>query len=109
MKPTFALLVLLTLGATAAHAASPSLTGVRPLGGQRGTELEVKLTGARLGDAKESCSIEPGITMSKLQVVNDGHVKATLKIAADARSGCTISGSGRPPGSASCARSASVP
>ncbi len=87
MKRTLNALVILALGATSAHAASPSLTGVRPLGGQRGTEIEVSLTGARLADAKEVMFYEPGVTMTKVQAVNDGLVKVTLKIAPDARLG----------------------
>ena len=67
-----------------AFGASPSLSGVRPLGGQRGTELEVNFTGARLADAKEIVYYQPGISTVKLEVVNDGHVKAVLKIAPDA-------------------------
>lgn len=78
---------LITLGASIAQASSPSLTGVRPLGGQRGTEVEINLTGARLADAKEVIYYQPGITTSKLQVVNDGHVKVTAKIAPDCRLG----------------------
>lgn len=87
MKRTLTALLLLTLGVTQGRAASPSLTGVRPIGGQRGTEIEVNLTGARLADAKEVMFYEPGVTMTKIQTVNDGHVKATFKIAPDARLG----------------------
>jgi hypothetical protein len=70
-----------------ARGASPNLSSLRPTGGRRGTEVEVNLTGARLGDAREILFYEPGITVTKLEKVNDGHVKATLKIAADARLG----------------------
>jgi hypothetical protein len=88
MRRTLLLAVFaLTFGASTAPASSPSLGAVRPLGGQRGTEVEVNFTGARLADAKEIIVYEPGITTTKLQVVNDGHVKATLKIAPDARLG----------------------
>jgi hypothetical protein len=60
---------------------------VRPLGGQRGTEVEVTLAGGRLSDAKEVLFYQPGITTTKLQVVNDSQVKATFKIAPDCRLG----------------------
>ena len=73
--------------AGSAFGASPSLTGVRPLGGQRGTEVEVNFTGARLADAKELLFYQSGITTTKLEVVNDGHVKVMLKIAPDAKLG----------------------
>jgi hypothetical protein len=69
------------------HAASPSLGAVTPHGGQRGTELPVVLSGGRLSDAKEILFYYPGITTAKLEVVNDGQVKAVLKIAADCRLG----------------------
>ena len=87
MKRILTAIVIPTLVATAVHAASPSLTGDRPLGGQRGVEIEVSLTGARLADAKEVMFYQPGVTMTKIQAVNDGLVKATLKIAPDARLG----------------------
>jgi len=66
-----------------ARAASPSMTGVRPLGGQRGTEVEVHLTGARLADAKELLFYQLGVVTTRIEVVADNHVKATVKIAAD--------------------------
>jgi len=87
MKNALPALLALALAATPARAASPSLAAVRPPGGQRGTEVEVNFTGARLADAKEVLVYEPGVTTTKLVVVNDGHVKATLKIAPDARLG----------------------
>lgn len=87
MKRLLAALACLTSLGSTALAASPALSAVRPLGGQRGTEVEVNLTGARLADAKEVMIYQPGITVTKIQVVNDGHVKATFKIAPDARLG----------------------
>ncbi|WP_422931017.1 PPC domain-containing protein [Singulisphaera sp. PoT] len=69
--------------ATQAFAASPNMASLRPQGGQRGTEVVVTLGGARLADAKELMFYQPGITTTKLEVVNDGAVKATLKIAPD--------------------------
>jgi hypothetical protein len=63
-----------------ADAASPRLTGVRPVGGQRGTELEVHFTGQRLGDAQEILFYQPGISASKVEKVDDNHAKALVKI-----------------------------
>ena len=86
MRPilTYTLLVLLAAGAAAsARASSPQLSAVRPLGGQRGTEVEVTLSGARLKDAQEILYYQPGIATAKIEAVNDGQVKATLKIAPD--------------------------
>lgn len=82
-----ALLILVSLFTSRAVASSPSLTGVRPLGAQRGTEVEVSLTGARLADAKDVLFYQPGITLTKLEVVKDNQVKATFKIAPDCRLG----------------------
>ena len=61
----------------------PSLGAIRPVGGQRGTEIEVTLSGARLGDAKEILYYQPGITTVSITKVDDNNVKAKLKIAAD--------------------------
>ncbi len=70
-----------------ARAAAPSLGSVLPRGGQRGTEAVLSLNGARLTDAKEVLFYSPGFSVSKLQVVNDNQVKATVKIAAGCRLG----------------------
>lgn len=68
-------------------AASPVLGGLAPRGGQRGTEVQVTLSGARLDDAQEILFYEPGIEVTKLEVVNPQSVKVTFKIAADAQLG----------------------
>ena len=70
-----------------ADAASPRLTGVRPLGGRRGTELEVHFTGQRLGDAQEILFYQPGISASKIEKVDDNHIKALVKIEANSALG----------------------
>ncbi len=74
---------LMVASATEARAASPSLGAVRPVGGQRGTEVVVDLTGARLKDAQEVLFYQPGVRAVKLEVVADSHVRVTLKIDAD--------------------------
>jgi hypothetical protein len=68
-------------------AASPVLSTITPRGGQRGTETTISFNGARLSDAKEIFLYYPGISVAKLQIVNDNQVKATIKIAADCRLG----------------------
>lgn len=78
---------LLWLGSLSVQAASPSLGSVSPRGAQRGTEATLVFGGARLGDAKEILFYSPGFTVAKLDVVNDGQVKATVKIAPDCRLG----------------------
>jgi uncharacterized lipoprotein YbaY len=67
----------------ALEAATPSLAAIRPVGGQRGTEIEITLSGARLGDAQEIVYYQSGITTVSLKKVDDNNVKAKIKIAAD--------------------------
>jgi hypothetical protein len=67
--------------------ASPSLGGISPRGGQRGTEVTFSFGGARLGDAKEVLFYSPGFEVKKLTVVNDNVVQAVVKIAADCKLG----------------------
>jgi hypothetical protein len=65
------------------RAATPSLGAIRPVGGQRGTEIEITLSGARLGDAQEIVYYQTGITTVSLKKVDDNNVKAKIKMAAD--------------------------
>lgn len=74
--------VLLFMGSTAA-ASTPALSALRPTGAQRGTEVEVALSGARLGDAQEILWYRPGIATKAISKVDDNSVKATLQIAPD--------------------------
>ena len=74
-------------GLSRALAASPSLGSIMPRGGQRGTQTVLYFNGGRLSDAKEILFYYPGITVTKLEVVNDGQVKAAVKIAPDCRLG----------------------
>jgi hypothetical protein len=68
-------------------AASPSLGGIAPRGGQRGTEIVLTFNGARLGDTQEVLLYSPGFAVSKVEVVNDNQIKAVVKIAPDCRLG----------------------
>ncbi|WP_165245840.1 PPC domain-containing protein [Paludisphaera soli] len=80
------LVVALTLAAafaSAARGSSPSLTAIRPMGGQRGTEVEVVFSGARLGDAQEVLFYQPGVVATGIAKVDDNSFKAKLQIAAD--------------------------
>jgi len=67
--------------------ASPVLSAISPAGAQRGTEAVVTFSGARLTDAQEVMAYHPGVSVKKLEVVNDAQVKVTLTIAADCRLG----------------------
>ncbi|HTI49722.1 MAG TPA: PPC domain-containing protein, partial [Planctomycetaceae bacterium] len=81
------LITVLTLGVIPASAASPSLGGLSPRGGQRGTDVEVVLSGGQLDDAQEVLFYESGIEVVKLEVVNAGAAKAVFRIAPDCQLG----------------------
>lgn len=68
-------------------AASPSIGAPSPRGLQRGAESVLIIGGGNLADAQEVLFLTPGFTVSKLEVVNAGQVKANLKIAPDAALG----------------------
>src|SRR6056297_2610628 len=86
--PRFALPAALALLVTpAAMASSPALSNVLPPGGQRGTEIELTLSGARLGDVQEILWYQPGIETLGIEPVDDKNVKARVRIAPDARLG----------------------
>lgn len=74
---------VLSLSSTT-KAASPNLGGIAPRGWQRGTEVELTFTGARLTDAKELLFYNKGIENTKLTVVSDTQLKAMVKISPDA-------------------------
>ena len=87
MKPILTTL-LLALTALPSLAASPQLSRILPRGAQRGTEVVLTFTGARLADAQEVLFYEPGITVSKIEPDKAGtKVTVTAKIAPDARLG----------------------
>jgi hypothetical protein len=83
----FVVCVFAIIAALPARAASPALSAIQPRGVQRGTDAVLLFNGARLGDAKEIFLYYPGVTVAKLEVVNDTQVKATVKVAADCRLG----------------------
>jgi hypothetical protein len=85
--PWLVALLVFCAWASAAEAASPNLGTITPRGGQRGTEMAIIFSGARLSDAKDIFFYSPGFELKKLQVVNDNQVKATVKIAPDCRLG----------------------
>ena len=65
---------------------TPSIGTIQPRGGQRGTEMTIRLSGDRLYEPQEILLYQPGITVTKLEKVGDQHkaVKATISIAPDA-------------------------
>src|SRR5262245_10617616 len=68
-------------------AASPSLGAIQPRGAQRGAEAVLTFSGARLMDAQEILAYYPGISVKKLEVVNDATLRVTVGIAPDCRLG----------------------
>jgi len=83
MRRCFVLSAILLLLEPSTQAATPSLGAIRPVGGQRGTEIEITLSGARLGDAREIIYYQPGITTVSLKKIDDNNVRAKIKLAAD--------------------------
>ncbi|MBM4092767.1 MAG: peptidase [Planctomycetes bacterium] len=84
----FGLSLVAVLGlAMATYAAVPALSGLTPAGLQRGTEVHVSITGARLGDAQELLFYSPGIQTLELKAEADNVVNARLAVAGDCRVG----------------------
>src|SRR5258708_39203465 len=83
----FLFTALLALSAQPARAASPSLGGLTPRGAQRGTEVEVVLSGGQLDDGQEILFYETGIEVTKFEVVNPTTVKALFKISSESTLG----------------------
>ncbi len=77
-------MLALTFFASEAFAVSPALRGMKPVGGQRGTEVGVTLTGQRLGDVKEILFYQRGVKATEIKAANDGQVTAKFQIDADA-------------------------
>ena len=75
------------LAAPPVRAAAPSLSVLQPTGFQRGTQVELTLTGARLGDALELMFYSPGFRVLELAAEAENRVKATLEIDENCRLG----------------------
>ena len=76
-----ALAFFLSLGL--AQATGPKLNSITPAGGQRGSELEVKFSGARLHDAKDIIFYSPGFNVRDLDTSRTNSIRAQIKIAED--------------------------
>jgi hypothetical protein len=68
-------------------ASSPTLGTLLPRGAQRGTEAEVHVYGARIGDVAELVFYDSTIAVNSVETVDDNHLKTILVIPADARLG----------------------
>jgi hypothetical protein len=83
MRSCFLWSLIPLLAAPALHSATPSLGAIRPVGGQRGTEMDVTLSGERLGDALEIIYYQRGISTLSIKKVDNNNVTAKIKIAPD--------------------------
>ena len=72
---------------TTCLADDPTVSLITPPGLQRGTEVELLITGARIADAKELLFYEPGIEVTSLVAEGDNQVKVKLKAAPDCQPG----------------------
>ena len=50
---------------------TPSIGTIQPRGGQRGTEMTIRLSGDRLYEPQEILLYQPGITVTKLEKVGE--------------------------------------
>lgn len=66
---------------TAVHASYPEFSGLKPNGGQRGTEVKLTLTGNRLADFESLIFFTPGFTQKSVEKAENGKVDLTLAIA----------------------------
>ncbi|MDX1930368.1 MAG: PPC domain-containing protein [Pirellulaceae bacterium] len=76
------------LGVTSScKADDPNVSLISPPGLQRGTEVELLITGARIADAKEILFYEPGVEVTSLAAEGDNKVKVKLKATPDCQPG----------------------
>ncbi|MFZ4082223.1 MAG: pre-peptidase C-terminal domain-containing protein [Pirellula sp.] len=68
-----------------ANASQPEANSLSVIGVQRGQSVEVQISGARLGDARELLFYTPGLTASNITKVDDNNIKVTISAAADAK------------------------
>ena len=66
MKSIVLATLVLLIAAVPAWAVAPTVRSIQPVGGQRGTEVTVTLTGQRLADIQEILFYQPGITVTKI-------------------------------------------
>lgn len=81
------ILVSTVILAGTALAGSPNVSTITPAVAQRGTEVEVVVSGSRLADARTLLFNDPGIQVLGVSEAEAGKFKAKLKIAPDARLG----------------------
>src|SRR5262249_7181197 len=77
----------LLIAAMPAWAVSPTVRLIQPGGGQRGSEVDVTLTGQRLADIQEILFYQPGIAVTKIVGGKDAQAVVSFKIAEAAELG----------------------
>ncbi|MGC8638570.1 MAG: PPC domain-containing protein, partial [Isosphaeraceae bacterium] len=87
MKQLLILSFALLAVASPALAINPVVRSMKPMGGRRGTEVVVTLSGQRLADTQGVLFYEPGIVATKIEAGKDDQVKATFRISPDATPG----------------------
>ncbi|MEZ6133924.1 MAG: PPC domain-containing protein [Pirellulaceae bacterium] len=73
------------LGTTLAD--DPAISVLTPAGFQRGSEVDLLITGARIGDVSEVLLYEPGVEVLALTPEGDNKVTAKLKLSDDCQPG----------------------
>ncbi|MCH8205182.1 MAG: pre-peptidase C-terminal domain-containing protein, partial [Candidatus Hydrogenedentes bacterium] len=66
---------------------SPNLTNILPRGGARGSEVEVRFVGSKLGDSVDLIFHDTGITLVEIKEAAGDHVTCVLGLAPDCRVG----------------------
>ncbi|MEZ6110531.1 MAG: PPC domain-containing protein [Pirellulaceae bacterium] len=77
----------LMLCVVTASAVQPAVSVIRPVGFQRGQQVEATFSGARLGDVEELLFYQPGVAVAGIEKVNENSFKAKLDVAADCQLG----------------------
>ncbi len=84
---SFALFVAAAVQTTSTFAAEPTLSGVSPVGFQRGNEVVVQFSGTRLNDIEEILFFSPGFTVAGFEEVKEEGFKAKITAAPDLEPG----------------------
>mgnify|MGYP003337956243 CR=1 FL=1 len=74
-----------SFGWNIASASQPEANALSIAGVQRGQSVDVEISGARLGDARELLFYTPGLTASNITKVDDNKIKVTITAAPDAK------------------------
>ena len=75
---------LALLSASSVLASSPEANALSLVGLQRGTAIEISISGARLGDAHSLLFYRPGLSASSITKVDDNNIKVTITATQDA-------------------------